>query len=90
MNSVRDRIDGFNQAVDREGLSAAYQRKTLRGDLPAALRLTEDLLQSNPKAAAIMGGNDPAAAWRVQKLRTAPRLPRADTSKTAPALIISH
>lgn len=72
MNSVRDRIDGFNQAIEGKGFTVVYQKDAL-GDLPTALRLTEDLLQSNPEVVAIMGGNDPTALGALAACKTANR-----------------
>lgn len=72
MNSVRDRIDGFNDAIAGKGFNVVYQKDAL-GDLPTALRLTEDLLQSHPEVIAIMGGNDPTALGALAACKTANR-----------------
>jgi ribose transport system substrate-binding protein len=72
MNSVRDRIDGFNEAIAGKGFNVVSQRDAL-GDLPTALRHTEDLLQSHPQILAIMGGNDPTALGALAACRTANR-----------------
>jgi len=72
MNSVRDRIDGFNQAIQGKGFNVVYQKDAL-GDLPTSLRLTEDLLQSHPEVLAIMGGNDPTALGALAACKTANR-----------------
>jgi ribose transport system substrate-binding protein len=72
MNSVRDRIDGFNAAIAGKGFTVVYQKDSL-GDLPTALRNTEDLLQSHPEVLAIMGGNDPTALGALAACRTANR-----------------
>jgi ribose transport system substrate-binding protein len=72
MNSVRDRIDGFNEAIRGKGFNIVYQKDAL-GDLPTALRHTEDLLQSAPQVVAIMGGNDPTALGALAACRTANR-----------------
>jgi ribose transport system substrate-binding protein len=72
MNSVRDRIDGFTEAIKDKGFKVVYQKDAL-GDLPTALRLTEDLLQSNPEVLAIMGGNDPTALGALAACKTANR-----------------
>ena len=72
MNSVRDRIDGFNKAIEGKGFNVVFQKDAL-GDLPTALRHTEDLLQSNPEVIAIMGGNDPTALGALAACRTANR-----------------
>ena len=72
MNSVRDRIDGFNKAIEGKGFNVVFQRDAL-GDLPTALRHTEDMLQSNPNVIAIMGGNDPTALGALAACRTANR-----------------
>jgi len=72
MNSVRDRIDGFNDAIAGKGFNVVFQKDAL-GDLPTALRHTEDMLQSNPEVLAIMGGNDPTALGALAACRTANR-----------------
>jgi ribose transport system substrate-binding protein len=72
MNSVRDRIDGFKEAIAGKGFNVVYQKDSL-GDLPTALRNTEDLLQSHPEVLAIMGGNDPTALGALAACRTANR-----------------
>jgi ribose transport system substrate-binding protein len=72
MNSVRDRIDGFYEAIEGKGFNVVYQKDSL-GDLPTAMRNTEDLLQSNPEVVAIMGGNDPTALGALAACKTANR-----------------
>jgi ribose transport system substrate-binding protein len=72
MNSVRDRIDGFNEAIKGKGFTVVFQKDAL-GDLPTALRHTEDLLQSHPEVIAIMGGNDPTALGALAACKTAKR-----------------
>jgi ribose transport system substrate-binding protein len=72
MNSVRDRIDGFNEAISGKGFTVVFQKDAL-GDLPTALRHTEDLLQSHPEVIAIMGGNDPTALGALAACKTANR-----------------
>ncbi|MDR2371470.1 MAG: sugar ABC transporter substrate-binding protein [Treponema sp.] len=72
MNSVRDRIDGFNEAIKGKGFDVVFQRDAL-GDLPTALRHTEDLLQAHPEVLAIMGGNDPTALGALAACKTANR-----------------
>jgi ribose transport system substrate-binding protein len=72
MNSVRDRINGFNEAIAGKNFTVVYQKDSL-GDLPTALRNTEDLLQSNPEVVAIMGGNDPTALGALAACKTANR-----------------
>ena len=72
MNSVRDRIDGFNEAIKGKGFNVVFQQDA-RGDLPTALGLTENLLQSHPNIIAIMGGNDPTALGALAACKTANR-----------------
>jgi len=72
MNSVRDRIDGFNDAIKGKGFTVVFQKDAL-GDLPTALRYTEDMLQSNPEVIAIMCGNDPTALGALAACKTANR-----------------
>jgi ribose transport system substrate-binding protein len=73
MNSVRDRIDGFEAAINGKGFNIVFRKDAL-GDLPTALRHTEDMLQSNPEVIAIMGGNDPTALGALAALKTANRM----------------
>jgi ribose transport system substrate-binding protein len=73
MNSVRDRIDGFEAAINGHNFNIVFRRDAL-GDLPTALRHTEDMLQSNPEVIAIMGGNDPTALGALAALKTANRM----------------
>jgi len=72
MNSVRDRIDGFNDAIAGKGFTVVFQ-KDARGDLPTATNITEDMLQSNPEVIAVMGGNDPTALGILAACKTANR-----------------
>ncbi|MDR0452501.1 MAG: sugar ABC transporter substrate-binding protein [Treponema sp.] len=72
MNSVRDRISGFEDAIKGHNFNVVFQRDAL-GDLPTALRHTEDMLQSNPEVIAIMGGNDPTALGALAACKTANR-----------------
>jgi ribose transport system substrate-binding protein len=72
MNSVNDRIEGFMSAINGKGFKVVYQKDSL-GNLPLALRNTEDLLQSHPEVIAIMGGNDPTALGAYAACKTANR-----------------
>jgi len=60
MRSLRDRIDGFNEAIAGKGFTVVFLRDAL-GNSPTAQRHTEEMLKSNPEVIAIMGGNDPTA-----------------------------
>jgi len=60
MRSLRDRINGFNNAIAGKGFTVVFLRDA-QGNSPVAQRHTEDMLQSNPEVIAIMGGNDPTA-----------------------------
>jgi ribose transport system substrate-binding protein len=60
MRSLRDRIDGFNEAILGKGFTIVFLRDAL-GNSPTAQRHTEEMLKSNPEVIAIMGGNDPTA-----------------------------
>ena len=72
MNSVRDRIDGFEHAIMGRGFDIVFRRDAL-GDLPTAMRHTEDMLIAHPNVIAIMGGNDPTALGALAALRAAGR-----------------
>jgi len=71
-NSARDRIDGFMEAIEGKNFTVVYQKDS-QGDLPLALRNTEDMLQSNPEVIAIMGANDPTGLGAMAALITANR-----------------
>jgi ribose transport system substrate-binding protein len=58
--SIRDRIDGFNEAIAGKGFTVVFLRDA-KADFTTALRHTEEMLKSNPEVLAIMGGNDPTA-----------------------------
>lgn len=60
MNSIRDRVDGFEAAIENSNIEV-IARQDAQGDLSTALSVTEDLLISNPDVDAIFGGNDPTA-----------------------------
>jgi len=58
--SSRNRIEGFNDAIEGNGFTIVFLRDT-RGDFSTAQRHIEEMLKSYPEAAAIMGVNDPTA-----------------------------
>jgi ribose transport system substrate-binding protein len=58
--SSRNRIDGFNDAIEGYGFTIVFLRDT-RGDRSTAQRHIEEMLKSNPEVTAIMGVNDPTA-----------------------------
>jgi ribose transport system substrate-binding protein len=60
MRSLRDRIDGFNDAIAGRGFTIVFLRDGL-GNSPTAQGHTEEMFKSNPEVVAIMGGNDPTA-----------------------------
>jgi len=59
--SIRDRIDGFNEATVGRGFTVVFLREM--GDPSTVRRHTEEMLKSNPEVIAIMGGNDPTALY---------------------------
>jgi ribose transport system substrate-binding protein len=60
MVSIRDRIDGFNEAIAGKGFTVVFLRDA-QGESSTARRHTEEMLKTNPEVIAIMGGNDPTA-----------------------------
>jgi ribose transport system substrate-binding protein len=58
--SIRDRIDGFNEAIAGKGFTVVFLRDA-KADFTTALSHTVEMLKSNPEVLAIMGGNDPTA-----------------------------
>jgi len=60
MNSVVDRTNGFEDAIEGKGFEIVAQQDA-RGNLEIAMGLAEDLLQANSDVVAIFGGNDPTA-----------------------------
>ncbi len=60
MNSVVDRVNGFNDAIEGKGFEVVAQQDA-RGNLEKAMKISEDLLQANSDVVAIFGGNDPTA-----------------------------
>jgi ribose transport system substrate-binding protein len=72
MRSLRDRIDGFKEAVMGKGFTVVFLRDAL-GNSPTAQRHTEEMLKSNPEVIAIMGGNDPTALGALEACQAANR-----------------
>jgi ribose transport system substrate-binding protein len=72
MRSLRDRIDGFNEAITGKGFTVVFLRDAL-GNSPTARRHTEAMLKSNPEVIAIMGGNDPTALGALEACQAAKR-----------------
>jgi ribose transport system substrate-binding protein len=60
MRSLRDRIDGFNDAIAGKGFTIVFLKDGL-GNSPTAQAHTEEMLKTNPEVIALMGGNDPTA-----------------------------
>jgi ribose transport system substrate-binding protein len=70
MNSVNDRIAGFEEAIKGKGFEVVAQQDA-KGDLETALDLTEDILQAHQDIIAIMGGNDPTALGALAAVKAA-------------------
>jgi ribose transport system substrate-binding protein len=70
--SIRDRIDGFNEAIAGKGFTVVFLRDA-KADYTTALRHTEELLKSNIQVIGIMGGNDPTALGALAACRAANR-----------------
>lgn len=60
MNSINERIKGFEEAIAGKGFEVVA-RRDVQGDLSASLVAADQLLQEYPDVAAIMCGNDPTA-----------------------------
>lgn len=60
MNSINDRITGFEEAIADKGFEVVGRSDT-KGDLNTALAAAETLLKEHPDVSAIMCGNDPTA-----------------------------
>jgi ribose transport system substrate-binding protein len=72
MLSIRDRIDGFNEAIAGKGFTVVFLRDAL-GESSTAQRHTEEMLKTNPEVLAIMGGNDPTALGAFEACKAAGR-----------------
>jgi ribose transport system substrate-binding protein len=72
MRSIRDRIDGFNEAIAGKGFTVVFLRDA-QGNSVDGKRYTEELLRSNTRVLAIMGGNDPTALGAFAACRNANR-----------------
>jgi ribose transport system substrate-binding protein len=72
MNSINDRIAGFNEAVKGHSFKVVAQQDA-KGDLQTSMKITDDILQANPDIVAIMGGNDPTALGALAACRAANR-----------------
>jgi len=72
MRSLRDRIDGFNEAVIGKGFTIVFLRDA-QGNSPLAKRHTEEMLKSKVEVLALMGGNDPTALGALEACREANR-----------------
>lgn len=60
MNSINDRIKGFEEAIAGKGFEVVA-RKDTQGDLSTALTAADELLKEHPDVSAVMCGNDPTA-----------------------------
>jgi len=72
MRSIRDRIDGFNEAIAGKGFTVVFLRDA-QGNSVDGQRYTEELLRSNTQVLAIMGGNDPTALGAFAACKAANR-----------------
>lgn len=61
INSIRTRVEGFEDAIAEADNIEVVARQDGRGDLQTSMEVTEDLLISNPDVDVIFGGNDPTA-----------------------------
>jgi len=72
MRSLRDRIDGFNEAIIGKGFTIVFLRDA-QGNSPLAKVHTEEMLKAKVEVLAIMGGNDPTALGALEACREANR-----------------
>jgi len=72
MRSLRDRIDGFKEAIEGKGFTIVFLEDAL-GNSVDGRRHTERMLKSNIKVIAIMGGNDPTALGILEACQAANR-----------------
>jgi len=70
--SIRDRIDGFNDAITGKGLTVVFLRDA-KADYTTGMIHTEEMLRSNLEVIAIMGGNDPTALGALTACKAANR-----------------
>jgi len=72
MRSLRDRIDGFKEAIEGKGFTIVFLEDAL-GNSVDGRRHTERMLSSNIKVIAVMGGNDPTALGVLEACQAANR-----------------
>jgi len=72
MRSLRDRIDGFNEAIIGKGFTIVFLRDA-QGNSPLAKKHAEEMIKSNTQVLAIMGGNDPTALGAFEACQEANR-----------------
>jgi len=72
MRSLRDRIDGFNEAIIGKGFTIVFLRDA-QGTSTLAKTHTEEMLKAKVEVLAIMGGNDPTALGALEACREANR-----------------
>jgi ribose transport system substrate-binding protein len=70
--SIRDRIDGFNEAIAGKGFTVVFLRDA-KADFTTGLTHTEEMLKSNFEVIAIIGGNDPTALGALTACKAANR-----------------
>jgi len=70
--SIRDRIDGFNEATAGKGFTVVFLRDAKANYVTGKLH-TEEMLKSNLEVIAIMGGNDPTALGALTACKAANR-----------------
>ena len=64
MNSINERITGFEEAIADKGFEVVGRSDT-KGDLNTALSAAETLLKEHPDVSAIMCGKRSDSAWRT-------------------------
>jgi len=72
MRSLRDRIDGFKNAIEGKGFTIVFLADALGNSIDGR-RHTERMLKSNIRVIAIMGGNDPTALGVLEACQAARR-----------------
>jgi len=70
--SIRDRIDGFNEAIAGKGFTVVFLGDA-KADYTTGKLQAEEMLKSNLEVIAIMGGNDPTALGALTACKEANR-----------------
>lgn len=69
MKSIRDRVDGFKDAIEGHGFEIVEQQDA-KHTLELSMQVTEDILTAHPDIVAIFAGNDPMALGALAAAKT--------------------